>query len=564
MFSNIQNTGLLFCLLFSFLLIIPSLVFGQYDTDSELHSGLPSGSQTCIDNGSGNGLDDLSLENTLRDYPEDTPQKAPAKKQPVKPTTTRNRTSVNRTSSTNQTSTTNKTSTNRTSSNQSSTTAAEKRRMISEQQRRNAKNKEEEEEEEELVEIVVTGVGGLALLSVAGYAMGAIKGAAVVEGAATAVKGAAMVKGGVGLAANATADSISVMTGNTLMPDGTIQYGDGTNSADFANDGEFAEPTENVNVKPSKGATRSYVDKNDTRWVEVFDGQNWIDKASFENAGNKVLENEQWHKEQHLKQINHDTAFDRGLEQQKSNHEAELKDIHQRNDDIIRKNMKMVQNTNKMLRRMANQELARIETINDVLDIGKALADTALPVVGSIAGGPIVWGVGATYTMATSTGAGIATGIVEPGKGIIAEGLKGVAEGAVNLIVSEGLNSAMAIGSRAFRGAARALPRYDGFKASYNAVKFHASVPVKEVGQFVENLKSGMSLTKSIDMGSSFSTVSDVASSFSVTGNSLTSTAGRNTAAKAFSNLGYGIFSSIKGTFVDSGIGNYVNNGLWP
>ena len=414
-----------------------------------------------------------------------------------------------------------------------------KKKEMTEDEFRKSIGMEPRTETEKLVESVAKGLLVLTSLGLLGYALLPSSAAATVE----AAKVAATAK-----AAGAASEAGAFPASETAL-----------NEADV---GEFTEEDVQLPEAPNKGDRRSYTDANGTRWTEVFDGQNWIDDKSYNKAVEQVADNEAWHNEQRVRQLNHQTEFDRGLEQRKADLKNRLEEIHSRNRAEIRANSKLILETDEMLQSMADRALERVERVNQVLDTGKTLVDVTLPIAGAFAGPP-GWVVGTGYTMLSETGAGAGAAIADPSKSILKESLKGAAKGAVNVIVAEGLNSAMAVGSRVLRAGANMIPTGSTFKVSYSQTAFNAPVPVKELGQMFENTVARRGLTQNVNSDMAFSTLKEVGKSFVGGGKGLLSEAGSKLAQESGAKLAEGALASARGNLVDSGIGGFVNDSLW-
>jgi hypothetical protein len=190
------------------------------------------------------------------------------------------------------------------------------------------------------------------------------------------------------------------------------------------------------------------------------------------------------------------------------------------------------------------------------------LVDVAVPVVGAFSGPP-GWVVGTGYTVLSEAGAGAGTALADSSKSILVETAKGVGKGVVNVVIAEGLNSALAIGSKVLRAGANTIPTGNSFKVSYSQTKFNAPVPTDEMGQMFNNLTHGKNLTDGVDSDMAFSTLSNVGKSFFGGGKGLMSEAGSQLAQDSIGKLANGTFASAKGNLVDANIGNFANSNLW-
>ncbi|MDN5280627.1 MAG: hypothetical protein PWR01_4592 [Clostridiales bacterium] len=477
--------------------------------------------------GEGEGLEGVSMEN-LRFIPDDAPAKTNLPKtttsSPVKSksskSTARN---VKRTTT-------------------SKKPIQKKKREMTEDEFRKSIGMEPQTETEKIVEAAAKGLLILGSLGLLGYALAPAKAAAVAK-AGLAAKSAA-----------ASADSVL-----------SSEVYDATGSdSDFleSEEGYITEEQVELPQEPKVGETRSYTDENGTRWTEVYNGQNWIDAASNNAAIDQVADNRVWQEQQRIKQLNHDTAFDRQLEQQRVKHQARLEEIHARNKAEIRENSKIILESDQLMQEMAERALEKVEKVNRVLDSGKTLVDVAVPVVGAFSGPP-GWVVGTGYTVLSEAGAGAGTALADSSKSILVETAKGVGKGVVNVVIAEGLNSALAIGSKVLRAGANTIPTGNSFKVSYSQTKFNAPVPTEEMGQMFNNLTHGKNLTGGVDSDMAFSTLSNVGKSFFGGGKGLMSEAGSQLAQDSIGKLANGTFASAKGNLVDANIGNFANSNLW-
>lgn len=340
-------------------------------------------------------------------------------------------------------------------------------------------------------------------------------------------------------------------------------------------DGDITEAEVELPEPPRKGESRSYTDNVGNQFTEYYNGQNWVDKRTYDSAVNHVADNQAMLEEERIKQQNHDTAFDRQLEQNKIEHQAELKSIHDKNMAEIKANAKVLQHGNLVDQALADKSRAKIELANHVLDVGKTLADVAIPIVGTFAGPP-GWAVSTTYTVMSGAGEGAGAAIADPTKSIIGETVKGAAKGVVNAVISEGLNSAMAVGSKVYRAASgmsnagKALKvganmsrTGTTFKASLSRTKFHSPIPTQEISNIFRNVSNGNYWCNNINLGRSFSTVTELGKTFIGGKHGLGWSAGVDMAKNSFGKLGNGIFQAAKGFTTDTSIGNYVNGNLW-
>lgn len=208
---------------------------------------------------------------------------------------------------------------------------------------------------------------------------------------------------------------------------------------------------------PKIGDSRSYVDENGSRWVEVFNGQNWIDSASHSASQAQTADNQAWQNEQFERQANKDTAFDRQLKENAERHAAERDTIKETSRNQIRDINKTLQELAESAQRRAEITLEAKDFQLKWLERGKTVIDcVALPVIGAFTG-PAGLAVSSATTLASDMAAGSTEGIINAGstsKAIvdgIKGGLTGAATGAVSILVGEGLNSVAAVGSTVAR-----------------------------------------------------------------------------------------------------------------
>ncbi len=314
---------------------------------------------------------------------------------------------------------------------------------------------------------------------------------------------------------------------------------------------------------PKPGETRSYTDENGSRWTEVYDGQNWVDHKSYDAAKNQIADNQEWMEKERIKQQSHDTAFDRELAQNKVDLENQISDIHKRNMGQIRENLELVQSGDEMLQAMNERALQRIEKINDVIDTGKALADVALPVIGAAVGGAPAFVAGTGYTIFSEIGAGVGNVIADPTRNIVAEVGKGVARGAVNVIVGEGLNSAMSLGGKALSAGLKSGLDKAAFKKAFSSTPLNPTIPVEELRQMYRNLKNGVSVSSGTGTKLANKSITQIGKILSGKGGAIPRTQGAQLADQAFSDIKDGVYSSIRGNLVDSRLGGAINERLW-
>ena len=365
-------------------------------------------------------------------------------------------------------------------------------------------------------------------------------------------------------AATAVATGAATSASGTATTGAAIEAGGGVTDAisEGIVEPEITEADVKLPKPPKVGETRSYTDKNGTRWTEVYNGQNWVDKGSYNAAQDQIADNQKWAEEQRIKQQTHDTAFDRMLEDNARAHEAELQEIHTRNRNAIKENLKIVQETDEMLQAMSERSLQRIERVNDLIDTGKTVVDVTLPVIGAAAGPP-GWVVGTGYTLLSETGQGVATGVVDSNKSVLVEGAKGAAKGIVNVIVGEGINSTLAVGSKILKSGATAIQKGGGFKAAFKSTAFNSPIPKEGLGQMYNNFKNGFQLTSGVDANLANKSITGIGKILAGKGGAVPRLQGSELAKEAVSSFTDGAISSARGQLVDSQISKAANEGIW-
>ncbi|KAF1082960.1 MAG: hypothetical protein GQF41_0727 [Candidatus Rifleibacterium amylolyticum] len=283
-------------------------------------------------------------------------------------------------------------------------------------------------EEKEVIENLV---GGVAVLGGAGLGLYAMLSGLGLIGAKTGA-GAAVTAGVAGTAATG-ATAASTVSGTSA----------GVGAAEAA--------------IPKSGDARSYLDEHGTRWVEVFDGNNWVDSATNSANQAQVADNQAWQQREFERQSSGDNAFNREVQAKAQARAEEWQAKQAATRHEIRKISKFLQNMAEGDRSLAEIELAGKELGLAYLETTKTVIDcVALPVVGATLG-PAATLVSAGYSVASEAVAGATEGFINAdsiSKGIVNAvkgGAKGAAQGAVSVVVGEGLNAAAAVGSTAVR-----------------------------------------------------------------------------------------------------------------
>lgn len=293
------------------------------------------------------------------------------------------------------------------------------------------------EEEKKIISTALTGLGiatgaGLGLYA-ALYGLGLVGGKTTASGAAVAKAAAELAK-----------------TGNLSVSPGSA--------------GSSDDLSGNVSTQPQTGDSRSYVDEHGKRWIEVFNGQNWIDSDSHSAATARQTENQAWQETQFQRQSSGDTAFDDGLRHDAARAAEERLEIQQRNRAEIRSINEFLQQMAEGDRRRLQTDLARVERNLKTLELSKTLLDcVSMPVLGAGTGVAGV-AVGTVYSIASEAAGSMTEGIVNAASAVeavrdgITGAVKGAAAGTVGVIVGEGLNSVAAVGSTAIRKFCSAIP----------------------------------------------------------------------------------------------------------
>lgn len=314
------------------------------------------------------------------------------------------------------------------------------------------------DEEKKIISNALTGIGivtgaGLGLYA-ALYGLGLVGGKATASGAAVAKAAAELAK-----------------TGQTSVLPGS----NGSSEAISGGDSPL----------PTPGDTRSYVDEHGKRWIEVFNGQNWIDSDSHSAIQEAQAQNQAWQETQFQRQSSGDTAFDDRLRETAERAEADRREIQIKNRAEIKSINQFLQEMAEGDRTRMQSDLARAEKNLKTLELSKTLLDcVSMPTLGA-GTGVAGFAVSTTYSLASEAVGGLTEGIVNASSTLEAvnNGVKGAAQGlvsgAVGIVVGEGLNSLAAVGSTAFR-------------------KFCSTIPLRNPGQVVPKVmhnESGASET---------------------------------------------------------------------
>lgn len=317
---------------------------------------------------------------------------------------------------------------------------------------------------------------------------------------------------------------------------------------------------------PKPGDARSYLDEHGTRWVEVFDGNNWVDSATNSANQAQIADNQAWQQREFERQSSGDTAFNRELEAQSRAHAEKAAAMQQATRKEIRKISKFLQNMAEGDRSLAEIELAGKELGLAYLETTKTVIDcVALPVVGATLG-PAATLVSAGYSVASEAVAGATEGFINAesiSKGIVNAvkgGAKGAAQGAVSVVVGEGLNAAAAVGSTAIRTVCSSTP----LKVLHND-----SSGAELVKSLWGNFKGGKGLTHGLlpsppQMPPQRMLRITPTNAILIEKWALQlSDAKELMKAKRINDTAWGVASSYKSYFVDGSVANDVNSALF-
>lgn len=325
---------------------------------------------------------------------------------------------------------------------------------------------------------------------------------------------------------------------------------------------------------PKIGDSRSYVDENGSRWVEVFNGQNWIDSASHSASQAQAADNQAWQDRQFERQAKNDTAFDRQLSENAERHAAEREAIKETSRNHIKDINKTLQELAESAQRRAEITLEAKEFQLKWLERGKTVIDcVALPVIGAFTG-PAGLAVSSATTLASDIASGATEGIINAGStsAAIVDGIKGgltgVVTGAVSILVGEGLNSAAAVGSTVARKIGSGLVlRPPG--AVIPKVLHNNSTAAETITTMWKNFGQSKSLTEGLmkkapvmpkQLGIRMNLVNSAAIEKRAWEISNFKDARK---AENLSNSIWGTASAVKSYFIDRNVSNYVNQSLF-
>lgn len=325
---------------------------------------------------------------------------------------------------------------------------------------------------------------------------------------------------------------------------------------------------------PQIGDSRSYVDENGSRWVEVFNGQNWIDSASHSASQAQATDNQAWQNEQFERQAKNDTAFDRQLSENAERHAAEREAIRETSRNHIKDINKTLQELAESAQRRAEITLEAKEFQLKWLERGKTVIDClALPVMGAFTG-PAGLAVSTASTLASDIAAGSTEGIINAGSTseAIVEGIKGgltgAATGTVSILVGEGLNSVAAVGSTAARKFCSGIVLRTPGKA-VPKILHHDSTAAETITTMWKNFGQGKSITEGL-----MKKAPVMPKQLGIRMNRVNSAAFEKRAweisnfkdarkAENLSNSIWGTASAVKSYFIDRNVSNYVNQSLF-
>lgn len=270
---------------------------------------------------------------------------------------------------------------------------------------------------------------------------------------------------------------------------------------------ETGATTEPV-VEPTVGATRSYVDDQGTRWIEVFNGQNWTDSATHASQQQQAASNQAWQDEQVQRQKDHDTDFDR---ERKIRHRESIDRLSEKQAEArheYKEDLRELQDLHlKTLDRAeATREWAEAKTT--ALEWSKNTADFGVQAVSSFTG-PVGWVGGNAYTMVSELAQGVSQGVGDAaavgGAGGIGQAVgtvgkevfNGLATGLCKVAVGETLNAAGAGLSYGVRTVAHRLRHFNPGKAPLAPV-FHSPLPGTELVQMAKNARTGSPLMEGV------------------------------------------------------------------
>lgn len=280
-------------------------------------------------------------------------------------------------------------------------------------------------------EVIETVVGGVAVLGGAGLGLYALLSSLGLIGA----------KAGAGATAAAVSTGVAVATGTATT--GAAAAGYSAGAAEVA--------------LPKAGDARSYLDEHGTRWVEVFDGNNWVDSATSSANQAQAADNQAWQQREFERQSTGDTAFNRDLEAQAQKHAEKAAAIKDSARKEIRSINEFLQQMAEGDRKLAEIALAAKEQQLWALEKTKTVIDcVALPLIGATLG-PAATLVSGLSTIGSEIAAGATEGFIHSdtvSRGVVNAvkgGAKGAVAGAASVVISEGLNAVAAVGSRVGR-----------------------------------------------------------------------------------------------------------------
>ncbi|MBU1105335.1 MAG: hypothetical protein KKB51_01605 [Candidatus Riflebacteria bacterium] len=212
-----------------------------------------------------------------------------------------------------------------------------------------------------------------------------------------------------------------------------------------------------ISLAPKIGEARSYLDDTGTRWIEVFDGNNWVDSATHSASQAQVADNQAWQQREFERQSSGDTAFNQELKQKADERAKEWAIKREETRNEIRNINRTLQELAESAQKRAEITLEAKEFQLNVLEGAKTVIDCGVIPVLSTFGGPAGTLISSAYTVASEVAGGATEGFVnssstsEALKNAAKGAVTGFGKGAVNVIVCEGLNAASAVGSTAVR-----------------------------------------------------------------------------------------------------------------
>ena len=329
-------------------------------------------------------------------------------------------------------------------------------------------------EEDDMATQLVTGLGVLGGTGVGLYVMLQALGLVTAQ---TATGGAAT--------AGAAAASKAVTGGTTVTGAGGGAGSGGSGAA--------------APARPSPGDSRSYQDESGHTWVEVFDGNRWIDSASHAKSSAQAADNQAWQNEQFRRQSEGDTAFDRHLDDVAQDFQKRRKQIHEDNFNLRRNAAEAEHSLAKSIKQDTDVALDRAEATVKNLELTQSVCTVVLmPIIG-VGTGSAGTVIGGTSTYASEILGGAATGYVEGGSAgaAVMGAAKGAGTATVQVLVSEGLNSVGAVVLTKFKSlGAQTLGRLTG--RAPIAVTHQETGAATALRKIWGNAKAGRSLTSGL------------------------------------------------------------------